>query len=124
MPFCNGLLSRFDLVISEKTIHEGEGLMSDACINDLVDERGGEVVFGTCPVKIVEVCENVNGTLFFIHRNRIRSPSGIGNGVDEANCAQLLYLIFDCDHFGRMDGSLLLAYGGHIGPSVDMVFQD
>ena len=28
-----------DLVVARKSIHEGEGLMSDACINDMVDER-------------------------------------------------------------------------------------
>ena len=36
-----------DLVVSEKTIHERKGFMSSAWIDDLVDERCGEVVFGT-----------------------------------------------------------------------------
>ena len=53
-----------DLVVSEKSVDEGEGLMSSTCIDDLVDEWGGEVVFGTCPIKIMKVCENANGTLF------------------------------------------------------------
>ena len=97
--------------------------MSGACIDYLIDEGCWEVVFGTRPIDIVEVYANTNGTLFFIHRNSIRNPSGLGNGVNEAGSAQLLYLSFNRDHFGRMDGSLLLAYGGHIGPSVDMVFQ-
>ena len=35
-----------DLVISGKTIHEGKCLMSSACIDDLINERCGEVVFG------------------------------------------------------------------------------
>ena len=61
--------------------------MSDACIDDMVDERCGEVVFGTCPIEIMKVYANMNGTLFFIHRNRIRNPSGVRNGVDEAGCA-------------------------------------
>ena len=69
--------------------------MFGACIDDLVDERCGEVVFGTCPIEIAEVCANVNGTLFFIHENKIRNPSGVCNGVNEAGCAQLLYLGFD-----------------------------
>ena len=59
------------LVVFGKIVHEGEGLMSSACIDDLVDERCGEVVFGTCPIEIVEFCANVNSTLFFIHGNRI-----------------------------------------------------
>ena len=107
-----------DLVVAGKSIHEGEGLMSGACIDDLVDERGGEVVFGTCPIKITEVCANVNGTLFFIHENMIRNPCCVCNGINEADCAQLLYLGFHCNHFGWMDGPLLLADGCHIKPCV------
>ena len=66
----------------------------------------------------------MNGTLFFINGNRIRNPSGVGNGVNESGCVQLLYLGFDCGLFGRMDGPFLLAYGGHIEPCVNVVFHD
>ena len=76
-----------DLVVAGKSIHEGEGLMSGACVDDLVDERCGEVVFGTCPIEIAEVYENTNGTLFFIHGNRIRNPSCVCNGINEAEYA-------------------------------------
>ena len=98
--------------------------MSSARIDNLIDERCGEVVFGTCPIKVMEVCANANGTLFFIHGSRIRNPSGVRSGVDEAGCAQLLYLIFHRGHFGRMDGPLILVYGCHIKPCVDVVFHD
>ena len=60
----------------------------------------------------------------FIHGNKISNPSGVCNGVNEPGCVQLLYFGFDRGHFGRMDGSLLLAYGGHIEPCVDVVFHD
>ena len=113
-----------DLVISRKTIHEVKGLMSGACIDDLIDDRYGEVVFGTCPIEVTEVCANMNGTLFLIHGNRIRNPSGVHNGVDEAGSAQLLYLGFHRGHFGRVNGPLLLAYGCHIEPCVDVVFHN
>ena len=56
--------SNLDLVLAGKSVHEGEGFMSSACIDDLVDERGGEVVFRTCPIKITEFYANMNGTLF------------------------------------------------------------
>ena len=39
-----------DLVVSGKTVHERKGFMSSTRIDDLVDERCGEVVFGTCPI--------------------------------------------------------------------------
>ena len=72
-----------DLVVSGKTVHKGEGLMSGACMDDLVDERCGEVVFQTCPIEIAEVCANTNGTLFFINGNKIRNPCCVRNGIDE-----------------------------------------
>ena len=42
-----------NLVISGKAIHEGKDLMSDARINNLIDEGCWEVVFGTCPIYII-----------------------------------------------------------------------
>ena len=113
-----------DLVISRKSIHEGKGLMSGACIDNLIDEGCWEVVFGTHPIELMKFYANANGTLFFVHGNRIRNPSGVGNGVDEASCAQLLYLGFHYSQFGWMDGSFLLAYGCHIRPCVDVLFHD
>ena len=85
--------------------------MSSACIDDVVDERGGKVVFGTCPIEIMEVYANANGTLFFIHGNTIRNPSCVCNGINEAGCAQLFYLGFHHIHIGWMDGLLLLVDG-------------
>ena len=41
-----------DLVIAGKTVHEGNCFMSDACIDDLIDEWCGEVVFGTCRIEV------------------------------------------------------------------------
>ena len=98
--------------------------MFGACIDDLVDEWCGEVIFGTCPIEIVKFHANVNGTLFFIHENRIRNPTGVRNGVDEVDGAQLLYLGFHSGHVGRVNGPLLLAYECHIRPCVEVVFQD
>ena len=72
----------------------------------------------------MEVYANMDGTLFFIHENMIRNPSGVGNGVNEAGCVQILFLGFDCGHFRRINGPLLLAYMSHIGPSVDVVFHN
>ena len=113
-----------NLVISGKFIHEGKDLMSGACIDDLIDEGCWEVLFGTHPIYIMEFYVNVDGTLFFIHGNKIRNPSCVCNGINEAGCVQLLYLGFYHSHFGWMDGSLLLAYRCHIRPCVDVVLYD
>ena len=53
-----------DLVIAIKFVHEGKGLMSGACIDDLIDEGCWEVVFGTRPIDVMEVCKNMNGPYF------------------------------------------------------------
>ena len=65
------LFPDLNLVISRNSVHEGKDLMSVACIDNLIGEGCWEVVFGTCPIEIMEVCANMDGTLFFIHRNRI-----------------------------------------------------
>ena len=81
------LFPDLNLVISRKSILEGKGLMSSARIDDLVNERCLETVFGTCPIKVAEVYVNTNGTLFFIHGNRIRNPSYVCNGINEVGYA-------------------------------------
>ena len=69
-----------DLVVSEKTINEGKGFMFGTCIDDLVNERCGEVVFGTCTIKIAKVYANANGTLFFIHGTGLETQVVYVNG--------------------------------------------
>ena len=61
------------LVVSGKSVHERKGFMSSACIDDLVNERCAEVVFGTCPIEVMEVCANVNGTLFLFTVTRLET---------------------------------------------------
>ena len=38
-----------DLVISEKSVHEGKDCVSDTCIDNMIDEGCWEVFFGTYP---------------------------------------------------------------------------
>ena len=93
-------------------------------IAGVLQELSIRVNKGVCPFDIVEVCANADGTLFFIHGNKIRNPSGVCNGINEADCAWLLYLGFHHSHFGWMDGPLILAYGCHIRPCVNVVLHD
>ena len=98
--------------------------MSNACIDNLIEEGCWEVVFRTRAIDIMEVYANADRTIFFIHGKRIRNPSYVCNGINEASCVQLLYLSFHHSHFGWMDGPLLLANQCHIMPCVDVVFHD
>ena len=73
---CEGILvlvffPDMNLVISKKAVHEGKDLMSSAFIDNLIDEGCWKVVFETRPIQITKFCANLDGTMFFIHRNRI-----------------------------------------------------
>ena len=59
--------------------------------------------------------------MVFIHGKKIRNPSGVRNGVNEAGYAQLLNFSFDRGGFGGMDGPLLLVHRGRIRPCVDVL---
>ena len=83
-------------------------------INGLVNKQSWEVVLGTVQIQVAEVFEDVDGALFFIYGNRVGNPSGIGNGVNESCCAQLLNFVFDCNSFDTMDEPFLLVDGHHI----------
>ena len=63
-----------DLVVARESIHKGESFMADAIVDNLIDERRWEVVFGTCIVEIAKVGENANGALFFVDGYRVGNP--------------------------------------------------
>jgi hypothetical protein len=48
--------------------------MDDTFINNLVDERGWEVVFGTSMVEITKVTVDMNSALFFVDEDRVEKP--------------------------------------------------
>jgi hypothetical protein len=61
--------------------------MVGTIIDDLVDERGWEVVFGTSMVEIVKVCADVNSSLFFVNGDGVGDPRSVRNGVNEPDNA-------------------------------------
>jgi hypothetical protein len=63
-----------DLIVSGEPIHEGQGLMASTIIDNLVDERGWEVVFGTSMVEIMKVSADANSALFFVNRDGVGDP--------------------------------------------------
>jgi hypothetical protein len=48
--------------------------MVGAIIDDLVEERGWEVVFGTSVVEIMKVCVDRNSSLFFGNGDGVGNP--------------------------------------------------
>jgi hypothetical protein len=63
-----------DLIVAEEPIHKGQCLMDDTVIDNLVDERGWEVVFGTSVVEIAKVCADVNNALFLVNGEGVGDP--------------------------------------------------
>ena len=61
--------------------------MFGAHVNDLVNEQGWEVVFGTIEIQIMKVRTNTDGSLFFVHRDKVANLRGVSNRVDETSCA-------------------------------------
>jgi hypothetical protein len=55
-----------DFIVAREHIHEGQGLMDDTVIDNLVDERGWEVVFGTSMDEIMKVGVDMNNSLFLL----------------------------------------------------------
>jgi len=98
--------------------------MPRTLVNDLVNERCGEVVFGTSFVHVVKVCADTDGSLFLENGNWVGYPSGVFNGVNETNLLELIDFGFDSVTSGRMNGSQLLTDWFGIRPCVDMVFDN
>jgi hypothetical protein len=48
--------------------------MASVVVDNLVDERRREVVFGTCVIEIVKVGANADRSLFFVDRYRVGNP--------------------------------------------------
>jgi hypothetical protein len=63
-----------DFIVAGEPIHEGQCLMVKAVINNLVDERGGKVVFGTSMVEIMKVSADANSALFFVNGDGVGNP--------------------------------------------------
>ena len=98
--------------------------MSGACINYLVNERSREADLGTFQIQIMKSHIDEDGTLFCIHKNGIRNPSGIRDGVYKAYCAQLVNLGFDHCNLGRVNGLVFLTHMHHIKPCINVMFHD
>jgi hypothetical protein len=67
------LVLRFDLylIISQKTVHEREGLATKTFINYLVDEWFGKIIFLIGLVQMMEVYSYMNCDLFLIDHHKI-----------------------------------------------------
>ena len=98
--------------------------MPRTLVNDLVNERCGEVVFGTSLVQVAKVRADTDGALFLKNGNWVGHPSGVFNGVNETSLLELIDFGFDSVTSGRMNGSHLLSDWFGVRPGVDMMLDN
>jgi hypothetical protein len=72
-----------DLIVAKEPIHEGKGLVANTIIDNLVDERCWEVVFGTSMIDIMKVGADANSALLFVNMEGVGDPRGVCDGVYE-----------------------------------------
>jgi hypothetical protein len=75
-----------DLVIARESVHKGESLVAGAIVDNLIDERRWEIVFGTCIVEIAKVGANANGALFFVDGYRVGNPRSVSDRINKSGC--------------------------------------
>jgi hypothetical protein len=73
-----------DLIIPGETIHEREYFTSGAIINNLIDEGGRKVVFGTSFVDIPIINAYTNCALFLVDRDKIGNPVYESHRIDKS----------------------------------------
>jgi hypothetical protein len=74
MWFCTDQLGGFEFGCSWRKIHERQGLVTGAIIDNLVDKGCWKVVIGTSVIEIKEVCTNTDSALIFVDRDRVGDP--------------------------------------------------
>jgi hypothetical protein len=63
-----------DLVVARETVHEGQNLMVDTIIDNLIDKGCWKVFFGTGMIEIAKVHIDTDSALFFVHRDGVGDP--------------------------------------------------
>ena len=67
------LVLRFNLylIISEKSVHQGEHLTTRTLIQNMIYKWCGEVILRTSTIQIMEISAYANCSLLLIHQNRV-----------------------------------------------------
>ena len=79
------LILGFDLnlIISRKTIHEGEYLTSCTLIQNIINEWCGKVIFWMFLIQVSKVSAYPDGSLLLIYQNGVGYPFSQGNHIDK-----------------------------------------
>jgi hypothetical protein len=93
------LRNNVDLIIPGETIHEREDFTSDAIVDNLIDEGGRKVVFGTSFVDIPIINTYTNGSLLLVNRDKIGNPVSESHRINKSSFKKFLDFELDSSHF-------------------------
>jgi hypothetical protein len=88
-----------DLIIPGETIHERDDFTSGTIVDNLIDEGGRKVVFGTSFVDIPIINAYMNGALFLVNRDKIGNPVCESHRLNKADFQKFLDFELDSSHF-------------------------
>jgi hypothetical protein len=88
-----------DLIIARETIHQGEYFTPATVINNLVNEIGWIIFFGTSFVYIPIIYTNMNRALFFVNQNKIGHPISQSHRIDKAGFRKFFNFDLNSNNF-------------------------
>jgi hypothetical protein len=113
-----------DLIISGETIHEREDFTSGTIIDDLIDKRGGKVVFWTSFVDIPIINRYMNGALFLVNQDKIGKPVCESHRINKDGFQKFLDFEFDSSRCTWVNWVKELLDGFSIKVCLDFMYQN
>jgi hypothetical protein len=93
------LRNNVDLIIPRETIHQREYFTSGTIVDNMIDEGGRKVVFGTSFVDIPIINAYTNCALFLVNRDKIGNPVSESHRVNKAGFKKFLDFELDSNRF-------------------------
>jgi hypothetical protein len=113
-----------DLIIPEETIHEREDFTFGTIVDNLINEGGRKVVFGTSFINIPIINTCTNCALFLIDRDKIGNPFSESHRINKAIFKNFLDFELDSSHFTWVSWKKALMDGFSVGVCLDLMYHN
>jgi hypothetical protein len=113
-----------DLIIAGETVHQGEYFTLGTVVNNLVNERGWIIVFGTSFVYIPIIYTNTDRALFLVNRNKIGHPINQSHRIDKASFKKFFNFKLNSSSFTWMYWVKSLSNGFSIWVSINLMHNN
>jgi hypothetical protein len=118
------LENNVDLIIPRETIHEREYFTFGAVIDNLIDEGGRKVVFGTSFVDIPIINTYTNGALFLVNRDKIGNLVCESHQINKAGFQKFLDFDLYSSHFTWVNWMKALPDGFSVGVCLYLMYHN